>query len=308
MKKNITVLCPRSEFSLEQSQKLELAGNATYLEGQATLQEMKRISKGAEIIAFTPDKLGKEARLWLQAILNHSPNVRGLAVNTVESGYIDENYCKERGIRIMSVRDTSGQAVFESTLMHLLGCATNHLTNQERTFRRRYVSQEGSELKNKTLGVIGMGEVGQKLAKIAIDLEMRVYSWDEQPIRMPGVERQELSKVLSSSDLITIHLPDNEANKKFLSKERIGWINDGAIVINLSGKDLVDERAMAEALKKGVVGQYVCESESTHKSPLLGIETAHILKPYSTLTREARVRNYNEWVIAISNLAGYPTS
>ncbi|PIR58203.1 MAG: hypothetical protein COU70_02135 [Parcubacteria group bacterium CG10_big_fil_rev_8_21_14_0_10_35_15] len=143
---------------------------------------------------------------------------------------------------------------------------------------------------------------------MAIDLEMRVYSWDEQPIRMAGVERQELSRVLSSSDLITIHLPDTEENKKFLSKERIGWINDGTIVINLAGKELVDEKAMAEALKKGVVGQYVCESESTHKSPLQGIEMAHILKPYSTLTREARVRNYNEWVIAISNLAGYPTS
>jgi len=308
MKKNITVLSPRSEFSLEQLQKLELAGNVTYLEGQPSLQEMKRISKGAEIIAFTSDRLGKEARLWLQAILDHSPNVRGLAVNKVESGYIDENYCKERGIRVMGVRDTSGQAVFEHTLLLLLACSKRLLINEKRMFKRRYVAEDGMELAHKTLGIIGMGEVGQKLAKIAIDLGMRVYSWDEQPIRMPGVERQELSKVLSSSDLITLHLPDNEANKKFLSKERIGWTNDGAIVINLSGKDLADERAMAEALKKGVVGQYVCESESTHKSPLLGIETAHILKPYSKLTKEAHKRNKSEWVRSISNLAGFPTS
>ena len=307
MKKYIAVLCSRSEFSLEQLQKLELAGNVTYLEGEATLQEMKRISKEAEIIAFNPEKLGKEARLWIAEILEHAPNVKGLAVSTVEHGYVDEEYCRTRGIRIMGVHATSGQAVFESTLMYLLGCATRHLINEKRTFKRRYVVENGMELAHKTLGVIGMGEVGQKLAKIAIDLGMRVYSWDEQPIRMAGIERQELSKVLSSSDLITINLDNNEAHKKFLSKEKIGWINDGAIVINLAGKELVDEKAMAEALKKGVVGQYVCESESTHKSPLQGIEMAHILKPYSTLTREARVRNYNEWVKTIANIAGNST-
>lgn len=308
MKKNIVVLCPRSEFSLEQLQKLELAGNVTYLVGEATLQEMKRISKEAEIIAFNPEKLGKEARLWIAEILEHSPDVKGLAVNTVEHGYLDEEYCKSHGIRILGVHDTSGEAVFESTLMYLLGCATRHLINEKRTFKRRFVYEDGMELRAKTLGIIGMNEVGEKVAKIAIDLGMRVYSWDEERIRMPGVERQELSRVLSSSDLITIHLPDIEANKKFLSKERIGWINDGTIVVNLSGKEIVDEKAMTEALKKGVVGQYVCEAESTNKSPLQSIEMAHIIKPYSKLTREARVRNYNEWVVSISNLAGFPTS
>jgi lactate dehydrogenase-like 2-hydroxyacid dehydrogenase len=308
MKKNITVLCPRDQFSLEQLQKLELAGSVTYLVGEATLHEMKRISKEAEIIGFNPEKLGKEARLWIAEILEHSPNVKGLAVNTVEYGYVDEEYCKLRGIRILGVHETNGEAVFEHTILLLLACAKRFIINEKRTFKRRFLYEDGVELRGKTLGIIGMNEVGAKVAKIAIDLGMRVYLWNEQPIRMAGVERQELSRVLSSSDLITIHLPDTEVNKKFLSKEKIGWINDGAIVINLSSKDLVDEKAMAEALKKGVVGQYVCESESTNKSPLQGIEMAHITKPYSKLTREARVRNYNEWVRSISNLAGYPTS
>ena len=205
MKKNITVLCPRSEFSLEQIQKLELAGNVTYLESEATLQEMKRISKEAEIIAFNPDKLGKEARLWIAEILEHSPNVVGLGLNTVEHDYIDEEYCKLRGIRILGVHDTSGEAVFEHTILCLLGCAKRQFINEKRTFKRRFFYEDGMELRGKTLGIIGMNEVGEKVAKIAIDLGMRVYSWNDQPIRMAGVERQELSRVLSSSDLITIH-------------------------------------------------------------------------------------------------------
>ena len=110
------------------------------------------------------------------------------------------------------------------------------------------------------------------------------------------------------NDMVTIHLPNTEENKKCLSKEKISYLQEGAIVINLSGRELVDEKAMAEALKTGKVAQYAFEAESMGHSPLEGIETALMFKPFSRYTRESIARNRYEWVKNIASLAGHYTS
>ena len=130
---------------------------------------------------------------------------------------------------------------------------------------------------------------------------MVVYATDrfEGAIRQPSVFH---------NDMVTIHLPNTEENKKFLSKEKISHLQEGAVVINLSGRELVEERAMAEALKTGKVAQYAFEAETMHKSPLEGVETALMFKPFSRYTYESLRRNRYEWAKNIAGLAGHHTS
>ena len=114
--------------------------------------------------------------------------------------------------------------------------------------------------------------------------------------------------MLYHSDLLVINLPETEGNKKFLDKEKISRIGQGAIVINLSGRSLVDEKIMAEALKSGQINQYVFETEITKPSPLDNIEQAVAFKPISKHTKESIRRSKELWVTNIANMAGVSTS
>lgn len=308
--KKITVLCPKSEFTSEQLQKLEFAGEVSFMDSKSedSLKDLIKLSKNADILAFSPDKIGKHASEWLFDMLEKSPRVKGLALNTVHANYVNEEYCRERGIKVTTVLDYKTEATAEHTILLLLGCAKRMILNDRRTYRRRYVPELGFELRGKTLGIIGMGSVGERVAELAKAFSMRVFICSETLIRMEKMERRTLDDVICSSDMLTLHLPDTDENKKFLSKEKIARLQEGAIVVNLSGRNLVDERAMAEALKSGRVSQYVFESETMNKSPLEGVETAIMFKPFSGYTHESLKRNKNEWVKNIANLVGRSTS
>lgn len=306
--KKITVLAPRSEFSSE-AVKLELAGDITFLPSEAkTLKDYIKVSKQAEILAYDPSRVGKDRAIWLHEIIKASPNIKALALNTTTYEYVDSVQVAERGIRVITVPETSTESVAEHTLMLLLACSKRLLINETRTFKRRYVPELGVELKDKVLGIIGMGKVGERLAELVQPLHMKILSWDQKPIRTEGVERQGLNMILGNADFLAILLPETEEYHNLLSKEKISWLNEGVSIVNMAGPKVINEKGLVEGLKTGLIGQYVEEKESLVKSPLASIETAHLLKPYSCLTKQVRRLNRQSWVRAIANLAGYSTS
>lgn len=304
--KNISILYPKSEFTSNQLQKLSFAGQLSFVESgkENELNELIRIAKGADIIAFPGESIGKRASEWLSEILEKSPNVKGLALNTTHSDYVDINYCNERGIKVTNVPDYTTGAVAEHILALLLSTAKRIIINDRRTYQRRYQPELGHELSGKTLGVIGLGLLGERIAKLGQGIGMSVIAYNKTISRMGNVRRSTLGGVISRSDAISIHLDLNEETKGILSKEMINCLKEGVIVINMSNRLLVNEKAMAEALKTGRVSQYAFEAESIKKSPLYGIETALMFKPFSSLTHEAVKRNRDAWVISICNLAG----
>jgi lactate dehydrogenase-like 2-hydroxyacid dehydrogenase len=171
--KKISILASRQEFGSE-AVKLELAGEATFLPSEAkTLKDYIKVSKEAEILAYDPSRVGKDRALWLHEIIKSSPNIKALALNTTTYEYVDPVQVAERGIRIITVPETSTESVAEHVLMLLLACSKRLLINEARTFKRKYVPELGVELKGKTLGILGMGAVGERLAELVQPLHMR---------------------------------------------------------------------------------------------------------------------------------------
>lgn len=306
--KKITILATRAEFGSE-AVKLELAGEVTYLPSEAkTLKEYIKASKEAEILAYDPSRVGKDRAIWLHKIIKASPGIKGLALSTTTKEYVDEVQVAERGIRVINVLDTSTESVAEHVLMLLLACSKRLLINESRTIKRRYVPELGVELMGKTLGIVGMGLTGERLAELVQPFQMRIYSWDEKQIRMDKVERKSLNEVLTQSDFLAILLPDTEEYHNFLDENKVSNLCEGVTIINLSGEEVVNEKAVAEAIKQGTISQYVGEKESTNSSPLAKMERAHLLKPYSQLTKEARRMNRLAWVKAVADLSGHFSS
>lgn len=310
MMKNVTILCPKSEFTSEQLQKLEFTGQVSFLESgsESLLKDLIKLSKEADILAFSPDKIGKHASEWLMEILEKSPNVKGLALDTVHADYVNEDYCKERGIRVFTVLDYETEAISEHILALLFCMAKRIILNDRRTYKRRYQPELGQELRGKTLGMIGLGPIGERVAKLGQGIGMSVIAYNEPITRMEHVTRGTIGEVIYRADAIVLNLALNEETKGFLSKERINNSKEGVIIINMVNRLLVNEKAMAEALKSGQVSQYVFEAQSIKGSPLEDVETAIMLKPFCGLTHESLKRKKYEWVKNIANLAGISTS
>lgn len=305
----VTIFSPKSEFSEELQYKLSSGvGEVVYTESrdEYPIEKLIKLCKDSEILAFDPDNIGgfEKTPTRLIKLLEAMPKIKGLALSTTAFGYIDKEYCKKRKIVVTNVPYYSTESVAEHTLGMILGCVKRIILTDRRTQKRKYRLEMGREFNNLTVGVIGLGHIGTRTAELCRAIGANVITWNRTIKRMEHVARKStVEDLLIKADVVVLHLAENEETKHFLSKERIRMIKEGAIVINTADRSLVDEKAMAEALKSGRVDQYCFEGESLKESPLEGIETALLFKGFGWFTKEALEKNKEIWVNNIVGLA-----
>ena len=153
----------------------------------------------------------------------------------------------------------------------------------------------GVELMGKTLGVIGCGNIGAVVADRALGLKMHVVAYDpyltaERAVAL-GVEKVELAQLLARADFITLHVPLTDKTRNILSAEAIGQCKPGVRIVNCARGGLVDEAALAAALKSGQVAGAaldVFETEPAKESPLFGLDNVICTPHLGASTTEAQ--------------------
>lgn len=308
--KNIVVLYPESEFNSDQLHKLGFAGKVSFTDSisSGSLSGQAKYLKNADIIAFSPDVFGTNAKRIVSEILEKSPNIKGLAFNSTRADFINMDYCQKKGIAVTVVPDYTAEAIAEYTILLLLACARRVLINRWQSQQNSYPKEIGCELAGKTIGIIGVNTSSERLIKLLSPFGCRIFFLGDSLVRIEGAQRKSLDEVLYASDFIILNLPDSEENNKFLSKERISRLQQGAVVINLSGRNLVDDKWMAEALENRLVDQYVFETETIKPSPFDKTSRAVPLKHLSDFTKESKERSKELWVINVANMASVSTS
>jgi D-3-phosphoglycerate dehydrogenase len=153
----------------------------------------------------------------------------------------------------------------------------------------------GVELTAKTLGLIGCGNIGSIVADRALGLKMRVLAYDpylsEKRALELGVEKADLDTLLARADFITLHTPLTDATRNILSREAIGRTKKGVRIINCARGGLLDEAALAEAIRSGHVAGAaldVFETEPAVESPLFGLENVVCTPHLGAATAEAQ--------------------
>jgi len=286
---SISVLFPKSQFTDIQLQRLAGLGKVSFLESAGV-----KCPKDTELLAVNPDAFGgaAKAKSRLLQLLDTFPNIKYLVLGSSDCSFLDLNYIKQRQIIVSYVPIYDAESKAEHIIALLLVCSRRILINDRRTYRRIYKPESGFEIRGKRLGVVGLGPTAEKVVHLARALGMTVYTEEcsDEGVRKP------IDFLLSSSNLLTLHLPENEQSRKFLNKERIKQLRTGSIVINIGNREWVDERAMNEALVSRKVDTYCFEADSIGKSPLKGNEFALMLKPFSTYTKETRERNQEAMV------------
>ncbi|MFS4438726.1 phosphoglycerate dehydrogenase [Paracoccaceae bacterium GXU_MW_L88] len=154
----------------------------------------------------------------------------------------------------------------------------------------------GSEITGKTLGLIGAGNIGSVVASRAIGLKMKVVAFDpflsEERAKEMGVTRvDDLDDLLAQADFVTLHLPKTEKTANILSAERIAKMKNGARLVNCARGGLVDEAAVAEALKSGQLAGAafdVFAQEPANENPLFGLDNVVCTPHLGASTSEAQ--------------------
>lgn len=167
---------------------------------------------------------------------------------------IDSAAAKEKGIQVANTPAATSITVAEHTFGLMLGAVRNHgpavLSMKQHRWEKK--SFEGTELYEKTLGIIGCGRIGIEVAKRAIAFGMKVLVYDVIPINTDlDVKQVPLDELLACSDLITLHVP--KTPKPILGEAEFAKMKDGVIIVNVARGGVVDEKALLAALDSGKV-------------------------------------------------------
>ncbi|MDA3792784.1 MAG: hydroxyacid dehydrogenase [Elusimicrobia bacterium] len=213
---------------------------------------------------------------------------------------IDIAAATKRGILVENVPAGNIVSVSEHTIALILGLLRNlpqaHQSLKEgRWDKKKY---KGAELYGKNLGVIGMGKIGTEVVKRAKAFDLKISIYDpfvsEETAAEMGVKLVSLDELLKTSDVITVHAPVTEKTKGLISVQNIAKMKDGVYFINCARGAIVDEKALAEAVKNSKIAGAavdVYENEPSVDSPLVGVDgiihTPHL--GASTIEAQTRV-------------------
>lgn len=203
-------------------------------------------------------------------LIDSCKNLKLIGRGGVGMDNIDVDYAKDRGIHVVNTPSASSHSVAELVFSHLFSCV-RFLYNSNRNMplegdsnfkilKKNY--SKGSELKGKTLGIIGFGRIGQETAKIALGIGMNVVFYDkfinDQEITLDfihdkkvsfNLKSSDISNLLKNSDYITLHVP---AQKEFvIGKNEMKLMKNGSGLINAARGGVIDENSLIEALDNG---------------------------------------------------------
>ncbi|MDH3665493.1 MAG: phosphoglycerate dehydrogenase [Paracoccaceae bacterium] len=211
---------------------------------------------------------------------------------------IDLPAASARGIVVMNTPFGNSITTAEHAIAMMFAVArmipqANASTHEGKWEKSKFM---GVEITGKTLGLIGCGNIGSVVAARAIGLRMRVIAFDpflsEQRARELGVEKiEEIEGLLARADFVSLHLPKTDTTADILSAERIAAMKPGARLINCARGGLVDEAAVADALRSGhlaAAGFDVFATEPAHENPLFGLPNVVVTPHLGAATNEAQ--------------------
>lgn len=303
----ISIYTPKSDFTPKQQQTLAKLGEVVY-SSQATplpTQQLLNLAKNADIIAPVPETFGgfEKAPPILTKVIESLPRLKGVCLYTTSYGWIDLAYCRSHHLPVSNVPGYSKESVAEHTLALLLCLAKRIIITDRQTQKGKYQLGMGFELKGKTLGIIGLGNIGSRVAELGQGIGMKVIAYNRSPKKQKGVKIVTLKYLLQHSDAISFHTTHEPNNVSLIDTPQFKLLKPGMIMVNTAGRELVNETAMAKALKSGQVYAYAYEGVDLENTPLAKLDNAIGLKGFGWYTREALNNLYDIWVKNITALA-----
>lgn len=275
---------------------LEAFGKLTIYDRTSADELIKR-AQDADIILTNKCRLKEEE-------LKQLPKLKYIGVLATGFNNIDIEYAHNHGIVVSNIPSYSTESVVQMTFAHIFNI-TNQISHYASEVRAGQWSQNPDfcywntplqELAGRTLGIIGLGNIGMRVAQVAHCLGMDVFALtSKEKDQLPtGVQKTTLEGLLGVADILTLHCPLSPDTYHLINEERLAMMREGAILINTSRGALVDEQAVANALESGRLQAYGADVMSKEPpladNPLLRQAHAHLTPHIAWATLEARQR------------------
>lgn len=239
-----------------------------------------------------------------EAVLEQLPKLKYIGVLATGYNVVDVEAAHKRGVVVTNIPSYSTESVVQMTFAHIFNI-TNQVAHYGDASRQGrwsanpdfcYWDTPLMELSGKTLGIVGLGHIGQRVAAIAHQFGMDVFAvTSKDAMSLPkGIQKTTLDGLLGVADIISLHCPLTKDNYHLIDAEKISRMREGAILINTARGALVDEQAIADALESGHLAGYgadVMEQEPPRKDcPLFSQSHAYLTPHIAWATKEARER------------------
>lgn len=252
--------------------------------------ELMEALRGVDAIVTGTDELTAE-------VIRNADRLKTIAKHGVGLDNIDLAAARSRGIVVSAAFGAVHDSVADLTLALLLVAARGIVPAHNRTKAGQWKGFMGMELRDKTLGIVGLGRIGKEVGLRAQGFGMKVIAHDPKPdvafAAEHGIRFVPLLELLVSSDVVSLHAGLSQAGRPLLGPDEIASMKRGAILVNTGRGHLIDEAALAEALRSGALagaGLDVFQHEPPEGSPLLGLENVVLAPHMAGDTADARRR------------------
>ncbi|MEO9827509.1 MAG: phosphoglycerate dehydrogenase [Paracoccaceae bacterium] len=251
----------------------------------------------AEVIGDYDGLAIRSATKVTEKILANAKNLKVIARAGIGTDNIDKVSASKKGVIVMNTPFGNMITTAEHAIAMMFAVARQIPEASASTHAGKWEKSKfmGTELTNKTLGIIGIGNIGGIVAERALGLKMKVVAFDptlsDEKIAEKGAEKVELDELLARADFITLHTPLVDGTRNILSRENLAKTKKGVRIVNCARGGLVDEEALADALNAGHVAGAafdVFAVEPATESPLFGLPNVVVTPHLGAATTEAQ--------------------
>ncbi|MCP2258538.1 glycerate dehydrogenase [Streptoalloteichus tenebrarius] len=230
------------------------------------------------------------------AALSRFPRLRLVLATGTATDHIDLDYCREHDVVVRNNTGYSGATVAEHVFALLLA-RSRRLASAEATARFGGPKEHtlGFDLAGRTMGIVGLGDVGGRVARLALGFDMRVLFANSNPRHVPFASQVDLDRLLRESDVVVLTVPLTPRTRHLLDADRFRTMRGNAVVVNVSADELIDPDALASALCEGTIaGAALDVTGST--APYLDLPNLTITSRHGWYTAECRHRRAVRWI------------
>ena len=191
-----------------------------------------------------------------EGILQKAPKLKLVQTG---AGYdnVDVNACTRHGVQVCNAAGVNANAVAEHVMAMIL-CWYKNILKLDKFLKADSDEGElnyfGAELSDKTIGLVGFGHVGKKVAEYGNAFHMKVLVYSHRPTDAAGTEQRDLDSLLRDSDIVSLHVPLNESTRHMINADVFSKMKSDAVLVNTSRGGVIDEPQLLQALEKGLIG------------------------------------------------------
>lgn len=203
------------------------------------------------------EKISKE-------LIDGLKNLKFVSLFTIVTDWVDLKAAREKNIPVSNIKGANSESVAEHTWGMILNLS-KRISEFERDCREKgaykFGPYQGKEVEGKTIGIIGLGDIGQKVARISKAFDMKILGLNKSKKNVNGVELTDMKTLLTQSDIIAVCVPLNEETRNLIGENEISLMKNDAILINSAREQIVDKKAVINAIKNKKLFGYGIETE-----------------------------------------------